>query len=78
MIFITQLVYVQPGQEHIFEQFENVASPLITKYNGRLLLRIRPDDAALIEGTIEKPYEIHLVDFQSEADFEAFKLDKTR
>ena len=78
MIFITQLVYVKEGQENIFHQFEDVAIPAILKYNGRLLLRVRPADNAFIEHHIDKPYEIHLVEFAAEEDFENFKHDEER
>lgn len=78
MIFITQLVYIKPGQESIFQQFEDIAIPAILKYNGRLLLRVRPADNAFIEHHIDKPYEIHLVEFASEEDFENFKHDEER
>ena len=49
MIFITQLVYTREGQENIFHQFEDIAIPVILKYNGRLLLRVRPTEDAFIE-----------------------------
>ena len=78
MIFITQLIYVLDGQEEIFHQFEDIAIPTILKYNGQLLLRVRPDDKNYIENNIEKPYEIHLVEFASEEDFENFKKDEER
>jgi uncharacterized protein (DUF1330 family) len=78
MIFITQLIYVVEGQEAIFHQFEEIAIPTILKYNGQLLLRVRPDDKNYIENNIEKPYEIHLVQFASEEDFENFKQDEER
>ena len=78
MIFITQLIYVLEGQEEIFHQFEDIAIPTILKYNGQLLLRVRPDDKNYIENNIEKPYEIHLVEFASEEDFENFKHDEER
>lgn len=78
MIFFTQLIYIRDGQEDIFNQFEMVAIPLILKYNGRLLLRIRPDDASCIEKNIEKPYEIHFGSFESEDDFNGFLKDKER
>jgi hypothetical protein len=44
MIFITQLVYIKEGQESVFHQFEDIAIPAILKYNGRLLLRVRPTE----------------------------------
>ena len=78
MIHITQLIYIRDGQEKIFHQFEDVAIPIISKYRGRLLLRIRPDANSFIEYSIEKPYEIHLVEFDSEQDFENFMKDEER
>ena len=78
MIFLTQLIYVKQGQENVFHQFEDIAIPAILKYNGRLLLRIRPDEKAVIENSVEKPYEIHLVEFDSEQDFLNFSQDEDR
>jgi uncharacterized protein (DUF1330 family) len=78
MIFITQLIYIKEGQEDVFHQFENVAIPIIAKYNGQLLLRIRPGEENFIEHQIDKPYEVHLVQFASEQDFENFKQDEER
>jgi uncharacterized protein (DUF1330 family) len=78
MIVITQLIYIIEGQENIFDQFESVAIPLIAKYNGRLLLRVRPDESSYIESDIDRPYEIHLVDFQTEQDFKNFMHDEER
>lgn len=78
MIYITQLIYIKDGQQSVFNEFESVAIPLIAKYNGTLLFRIRPDDLAFVEGSMEKPYEIHLVKFESEQDFENFKQDDER
>ena len=78
MIYITQLIYIIPGQEKVFDQFEAIAIPIISKYNGRMLLRVRPDDHAIIEHHIEKPYEIHFVEFDHDQDFENFKNDEER
>jgi len=78
MIYLTQLIYIQEGKEAVFNQFEDIAIPTITKYNGMLLLRLRPDENAFVEYHIEKPYEIHLVGFETAQDFENFKGDKER
>lgn len=78
MLYFTQLIYLQPGQEAIFDQFEAVALPLINKYNGRLLLRVRPAADAYLASTIEQPYEIHLVEFESNNDFTCFMQDEER
>ncbi len=78
MIYFTQLIYINEGQEAVFHQFEEVAIPLIEKYNGQLLLRMRPTDDAYIDHQIDKPYEIHLVQFDTEQDFVAFSQDESR
>lgn len=78
MLFITQLIYIIEGQEAVFEQFEAIAIPAISNYNGRLLLRVRPDANSFIEHTIDKPYEIHLVEFDTEQDFKNFMHDEER
>ena len=78
MIYITQLIYIKEGQEKTFHEFEDVAIPIIAKYNGRLLLRVRPQKEGFIENSIDKPYEIHLVEFDSEQDFKNFMLDEER
>ena len=78
MIYVTQLIYIVPGQEGTFDEFESVAIPIISKYNGRMLFRVRPDNGAFIQHQMDKPYEIHLVEFDSEQDFENFKKDEER
>ena len=78
MIYITQLVYIKPGQEKAFDEFESVAIPIIARYNGELQLRLRPDKDALLAGTIPPPYEVHLVSFATDDDFENFKQDEER
>lgn len=77
-ILITQLIYIASGQETVFDEFESVAIPVISKYNGRLLLRVRPTPDNFIEQQIEQPYEIHLAEFATEEDYENFKLDEER
>jgi hypothetical protein len=42
------------------------------------LLRVRPNESSFIEHHIDKPYEIHLVEFDTEEDFENFKQDEER
>lgn len=77
-LYITQLIYVKSGEEKTFDQFESIAIPAISKYNGKLLLRIRPDEKAIIESNMETPYEIHLCVFDTEDDFKDFMQDEER
>ncbi len=78
MIYLTQLIYLNQGQESPFDRFEEVAMPAIKKYHGQLLLRVRPGEDAFIAGSIDRPYEIHLVSFEKEQDFQNFQQDPDR
>ena len=78
MIYITQLIYIKDNEELVFQQFENIAIPIISKYNGQLLLRIRPEESSIIEMNIERPYEIHIVQFDTDVNFQNFMHDENR
>ncbi len=78
MIFITQLIYIIEGQEQVFDEFESIAIPTISKYNGRLLFLVRPTENNFIECQIEKPYEIHFVEFEAQEDLDNFMKDEER
>ena len=78
MIFITQLIYIKEGEERAFQQFEDIAIPMISKYNGRLILRIRPEENSFVEVNIDKPYEVHLVEFTTDLDFNNYLQDEKR
>jgi len=78
MIYLTQLIYIREGQEQAFDEFESVAIPLISRYNGQLLFRCRPTPDTILEHNTEVPYEIHLVQFNEESDFDSFMKDEER
>ena len=78
MIFITQLIYIIEGQERVFDEFESIAIPTILKYNGRRVFRVRPTESNFIECQIEKPYEIHFVEFDAQEDLDNFMKDEER
>ena len=78
MIYVTQLIYILDGQEAAFNEFESVAILIIARYNGRLLLRYRTNQENIIEQSIDAPYEIHLVEFDSDEDLQNFFKDEER
>jgi uncharacterized protein (DUF1330 family) len=78
MIFITQLIYILDQQESVFDEFERLAIPIITKYNGRLLFRVRPGQNNFIDCNTDQPYEIHLAEFETDQDFENYMQDEDR
>jgi len=78
MVYLTQLIYVNEGREAAFGQFEDIVLPLLSKYRGELLLRIRPDRQSKISGSSESPYEVHVVRFESEDDLARYSNDEER
>jgi len=78
MLYYTQVIFLKEGQEDAFNEFEAHVLPLLRRYNGELLYRVRPEKSAVIATTWGYPYEIHLVSFLNRADFEAYRDDKER
>ena len=78
MIYITQLIYIKEGQEEQFYEFENLVLPLLWKYKGQLLLRLRPTSSTFVDNSIEPPFEIHLVAFETEEGLAGYSQDETR
>jgi len=78
MIYYTQLIFIKPGSEAVFHSFEDKVLPLLSEFNGELIYRIRPDKKSIIENSRELPYEIHLVTFNSRADFLQYKNSPKR
>ena len=78
MIYITQLIFVKAGKEAQFLEFERHAIPLMAKYNGQVIYRIRPDKEHFIDETKALPYEIHFISFASEQDLANFMKDDSR
>ena len=78
MIYYTQLIFVKPGSEAVFHSFEDKVLPLLKEFNGQLIYRVRPDEKSIIESSRDLPYEIHLVAFNSRADFLQYKNSPER
>ena len=78
MIYITQLIYLKHGKEDVFHEFENFAIPLMERYNGKIIYRIRPTQENFVDLKNEPPYEIHFMSFESENDLKEFMSDDSR
>ncbi|MBS1533159.1 MAG: DUF1330 domain-containing protein [Bacteroidetes bacterium] len=78
MLYYTQLIFIKEGQEDKFNLFESHVLPLLERHNGTLLYRVRPTDDCVIETSMDKPYEVHLVSFPAREDFEAYAKDNDR
>lgn len=77
-LYITLLIFVKRGEEEVFHSYEDKVLPLLARYNGQLLYRIRPEQNSFVYSPEDKPYEIHLVSFASKEDFENYKKDQER
>jgi hypothetical protein len=71
-------ISLHTGKESVFDEFEAVAIPLIGKHGGELLLRLRPTPEDVIAGSIDLPYEIHLVRFPTDVALASFMADPER
>jgi antibiotic biosynthesis monooxygenase (ABM) superfamily enzyme len=78
LLYVTQLVYLHPGKEDVFHAFEDTVLPLLKKYDGELLLRLRPSRESFIAGSLDGPYEVHLIRFPNEASLAAYARDEER
>lgn len=78
MIYITQMIFVKDGKEEVFHEFEDLAIPLMEKYSGRIIYRMRPTEDSFITAAEEQPYEIHFMSFDSEMDLNNFMRDDER
>ncbi len=66
-------LFIHPGREVEFRQFETQAARIMKKYGGQVERVIRP----LASGAPESsPYEIHVVTFPSREHFEAYRTDQ--
>ena len=78
MIYLTQLIFLLDGQEATFLEFEDFAIPLMEKYSGKMIYRIRPTSENFISPEGDLPYEIHFLSFDSEEEFNRFMKDDSR
>jgi uncharacterized protein (DUF1330 family) len=65
-------LFIHPGREVEFHQFETAAARIMKRYGARIEHVIRP--LATMQPT-SAPYEIHIVSFPSMKRFEAYRAD---
>lgn len=71
-ILILAYLFILPGREDEFRQFEMAAARIMGRHGGRIERVIHPLSAN-DEGPL--PHEIHLVSFPSQEHFEAYRAD---
>ena len=71
-VILVVSLFIHPGRESEFRQFETEASRIMQKYGGRIERVIRSTASAQPSFS---PYEIHIVSFPSLERFEAYRGD---
>ncbi|MBI3245739.1 MAG: NIPSNAP family protein [Deltaproteobacteria bacterium] len=71
-IILVASLFIHPGHEAEFRQFETEAARIMRKYGGRIERVIRPHASVPLGSS---PHEIHIVSFPSMAQFEAYRKD---
>ncbi|MCO5937171.1 hypothetical protein NAF17_16620 [Mucilaginibacter sp. RB4R14] len=64
------MIFIKPGHEQELYTFEDEVIPLQKGHNGQLVYRLIPAQNAFIKINRQLPCEVHLVTFNSKADFE--------
>jgi uncharacterized protein (DUF1330 family) len=65
-------LFIHPGRELEFRQFETEAARIMRKYGGRVERVIRPTVSGQLESS---PHEVHIVSFPGLGQFEAYRGD---
>jgi len=65
-------LFIHPGREVEFRQFETEAARVMKKYGGQIAHVIRPTGSGQSGSS---PHEIHIVSFPSLESFEAYRGD---
>lgn len=71
-IILVASLFIHPGREVEFRQFETEATRIMRKYGGRIEHVIHPS-ASVASGS--SPHEIHVVSFPSMEQFESYRGD---
>ena len=76
MLHFTLLIFTKEGKEAAFAAYEEKVLPLLARYNGQLLYRMQPGADDAVNG--EMPYEIHILGFNSRADYQNYMQSPQR
>jgi hypothetical protein len=68
---IVASLFIHPGREAEFEQFETAAQSIMQRYGGRIERRIGFPASA----DLGQPHEVHIVTFPDQPSFERYRID---
>jgi antibiotic biosynthesis monooxygenase (ABM) superfamily enzyme len=64
-------LFIHPGREAEFEQFESAAAAIMQRYAGKIERRI----ACASQAGQDRPHELHIVTFPDQQSFDRFRSD---
>ena len=70
-VTIVAALFIHPGREAEFEQFETAAESIMRRHGGRLERRI----GFAGKTSAEHPHEVHIVTFPDQQAFERYRAD---
>jgi hypothetical protein len=70
-LIIVAALFIHPGREAEFEQFETAAESIMRRYGGRIERRIGFGASA----DLGQPHEVHIVTFPDQRSFERYRAD---
>jgi uncharacterized protein (DUF1330 family) len=70
-LIIVASLFVHPGHEAEFEQFESAAASIMQRYGGRVERRI----GFASSPNPDQPHEVHILEFPDEASFARYRAD---
>ena len=70
-VTLVAALYIHPGREAEFEQFETRAASIMRRYGGVIERRI----GCASGGSDDQPHEVHIVTFPNERSFEQYRSD---
>ena len=70
-LVIVAALFVDPGHEQEFAQFETAAEAIMRRHGGRLERRI----GIAASANADQPHEVHIVAFPDEASFARYRGD---
>jgi uncharacterized protein (DUF1330 family) len=71
-VILVASLFIHPGREGEFRQFETEAARIMQKYGGRIERVIRPTASFSSDSP---PHEIHIVSFPNVERFDAYRRD---
>ena len=72
-LLLVAALFIHPGQEDAFRDFETQAAQIMARYGGRIERVIRPTSSTTSDAAL--PHEIHLVSFPTPDHFTAYRAD---